>query len=69
MRALVLQHKPQAIRQHFPPDSPFDFGQHVFPRMLALGMSVQGYAIQELLVDMGTPSNYARAQRIARARE
>lgn len=58
---------PQVI-DLIPPDTPFDFGRHVFPRMLTLGMSIQGYVIQELLIDIGTPSNYERAQCVARVR-
>lgn len=51
-----------------PPGLPFDFGQHVFPQMLTMGMPISGYVIHELLIDIGTPSNYARAQCIARGR-
>ena len=51
-----------------PTGSLSDFGQHVFPQMLALGMPIQGYVVYELLIDIGTPSNYERAQRIVRAR-
>ena len=59
---------PQVI-DLIPSGSPSDFGQHVFPQMLALGMPIHGYVIQDLLIDIGTPSNYERAQRVARTRE
>jgi len=52
-----------------PPEVPFDFGQDLFPRMLSEGLPIQGYRIRELLIDIGTPDNYQRAQHIATQRQ
>jgi len=45
----------------------YDFGHDLFPRMLSKGLPIQGYVIEQLLIDIGTMSNYRRAQEIALA--
>ena len=48
-----------------PPDTYYDFGQHLFPRLLASGASLYGWVIPEgtYLLDIGTRERYERAQR------
>lgn len=48
-----------------PPETPYDFGHDLFPQMLRMGLPIQGYEIREMLIDIGTPKNYQRAQAIA----
>lgn len=54
-----------SILDWIPPGVPFDFGRDVFPRMLELGMPIRGHLIHEMLIDIGTPENYQRAQQAA----
>lgn len=51
-----------------PADEYLDFGQDVFPKMLASGQPIVGYPITESLIDIGTPENYRKAQRLAEKR-
>ena len=51
-----------------PADQPLDFGRDVFPGMLAAGQAIIGYPIAEPLIDIGTPENYQKAQRLASQR-
>ena len=51
-----------------PPETTFDFGHDLFPRMLSQELPIQGYVIEQLLIDIGTKRNYERAQEIAVAR-
>jgi len=51
-----------------PPETPYDFGRDLFPRMLAEGLPIQGHRIREMLIDIGTLENYQRAQMIAARR-
>jgi NDP-sugar pyrophosphorylase family protein len=44
-----------------------DFGQDVFPKMLAEGTRIAGYAIEDTLIDIGLPEKYIEADRFARA--
>jgi NDP-sugar pyrophosphorylase family protein len=48
-----------------PPDTPYDFGHDLFPQLLARGLPMLGYRIQQRLIDIGTPENYRRAQEMA----
>ncbi len=60
----VLIAEPELI-EWIPPDTFYDFGQHLFPRLLAAGKSIYGWVIPEgtYLLDIGTPEKYAQAQR------
>lgn len=48
-----------------PRDGPSDFGRDLIPTMLAAGLPIRGYRISDLLIDIGTPQNYRRAQQLA----
>ncbi len=43
----------------------WDFGQDVFPAMLAKDIHVAGYVIEDILIDIGLPDKYQQANRIA----
>jgi len=49
-------------------DGPCDFGNDVFPTLISNGRSVQGYPLPEgtFLLDIGTPSNYEKANMLWR---
>ncbi len=59
----ILVAEPDILR-HIPPDTFFDFGHDLFPRLLAAGVSMYGWVIpdQAYLLDIGTPERYAQAQ-------
>ena len=59
----ILVAEPDII-DHIPPDTYFDFGQHLFPALLRAGVALYGWVIPEgtYLIDIGTPEKYARAQ-------
>ena len=48
-----------------PPDTFYDFGQHLFPRLLQSGVPIYGWVVPKdtYLLDIGTPEKYAQAQR------
>jgi NDP-sugar pyrophosphorylase family protein len=54
------------ILQFIPEETSFDFGREVFPAALAAGKVLWGQAIgeDEYLIDIGTPKNYQRAQKL-----
>lgn len=56
---------PQVL--HFVTDIPSDFGQDIFPRLLEAGLPIQAYPFNGLLIDIGTPENYQRAQQVVAA--
>ena len=47
------------------PAGPFDFGADLFPLLLERGVPLFGYLSHALVVDIGTPRGYARAQELA----
>ncbi|HEY4723344.1 MAG TPA: nucleotidyltransferase family protein, partial [Anaerolineae bacterium] len=53
------------IVEYIPPDTFYDFGQHLFPRLLEMGVALYGWIIpnKTYLLDIGTPEAYAQAQR------
>ncbi len=53
------------ILDYIPPDTFYDFGHDLLPRLLADGVPISGLPIaeDEYLVDIGTPERYAWAQR------
>ncbi len=56
----VLQ--PSVLR--YVSDIPSDFGRDVFPRLLDAGERLQVYPVDGPVIDIGTPENYQRAQRL-----
>ena len=54
------------VLRHIPPDTPFDFGADLFPLLLQRGVPLYGYASDALVVDIGTPEGYVRAEAVAR---
>jgi NDP-sugar pyrophosphorylase family protein len=54
-----------AVLDYLPEDVPYDFGRDFFPRLLQAGVPLYGHPLrpEEYLLDIGTPENYARAQR------
>lgn len=53
------------IVKHIPPDTFYDFGHDLFPRLLEDGVPMYGYPIADTdyLLDIGTIDHYERAQR------
>ena len=60
----VLVIEPHALA-HVPADTFYDFGLHLFPALLAQGVSMYGWAIPDgtYLLDIGSPEKYAQANR------
>ena len=60
----ILVAEPE-ILDYIPPDTFFDFGQDLFPRLLEAGISMYGWVIpdQAYLLDIGTPEKYLQGQR------
>jgi NDP-sugar pyrophosphorylase family protein len=60
----VLVIEPDIVNR-IPPDTFYDFGQHLFPQLLQTGASICGWVIPQdtYLLDIGTPEKYAQAQR------
>lgn len=52
-----------------PPSGFSDFGHDIFPALLAAGRPLYGYAIDEYLIDVGSPEKLAKADRDAAALE
>ena len=54
-----------AVLEHIPPGEFFDFGLHLFPRLLEAGVSIYGWVIPRsaYLLDIGTPEKYEQARR------
>jgi NDP-sugar pyrophosphorylase family protein len=48
-----------------PAGQAYDFGNDVFPKMLAEGARIAGYVIEDTLIDIGLPEKYAEANRVA----
>ena len=53
--------EPEILRS-IPDGQPFDFGVDLFPRLLERGTAIQGYVSDALVLDIGTPERYLRAQ-------
>lgn len=54
-----------AVLERIPAGQVWDFGHDVFPAMLADGMRVAGYVIEDLVIDIGLPEKYQEADRLA----
>ena len=54
-----------AILAYVPPDTGYDFGHDLFPRLLESGIPLYGHPLgpQEYLIDIGSLEKYRRAQR------
>jgi mannose-1-phosphate guanylyltransferase/phosphomannomutase len=61
----ILQ--PQVL-DWIPEGQVYDFGHNVFPRMLADGVPMLGYVIEDQLIDIGLPEKYEEAIRMASAK-
>ncbi len=57
-----------AVLARIPADQPYDFGHDVFPKMLADGLPLAGYVLDDYLIDIGLPEKYEEADRIATLR-
>ncbi len=53
------------VLDRIPPDQVWDFGRDVFPALLAEGIRVAGYVIEDPLIDIGLPEKYEQAKRFA----
>jgi phosphoheptose isomerase/dTDP-glucose pyrophosphorylase len=64
VNAGVMILEPSVI-DRIPRDTFYDFGQHLLPELLRSDISIYGWIIpsQTYLIDIGTPENYAQAQR------
>jgi mannose-1-phosphate guanylyltransferase len=51
------------VLNYIPVEQPYDFGRDVFPDMLARGIRVAGYVIEDRLIDIGLPEKYEEAER------
>ncbi|RMF03781.1 MAG: nucleotidyltransferase family protein [Chloroflexi bacterium] len=49
------------ILNWIPANTHYDFGHDVFPNLLAQGVKVAGYVINEPIIDIGLPEKYAEA--------
>lgn len=52
------------VLNRIPAEQVYDFGHDVFPGLLADGIQVAGYVIEDLLIDIGLPEKYEEANRI-----
>lgn len=54
-----------ALITHIPPDTFYDFGRDLFPRLLDLGVPMYGYPIgpADYVLDIGSPDKYEQANR------
>ncbi len=53
------------VLDSIPAGQVYDFGHDVFPKMLAEGIWIAGYVIEDTLIDIGLPEKYAEANRVA----
>jgi len=53
------------VLDSIPAEQMYDFGHDVFPNMLAKGIQVAGYVIEDSLIDIGLPEKYEEANRLA----
>lgn len=53
-----------AVLSRIPAEQVYDFGHDVFPGLLAEGVQVAGYVIEDLLIDIGLPEKYEEANQI-----
>ena len=62
----IMVCEPQILR-FVPAETVFDFGHHVYPAALNANIPIFGLPINqptEFLIDIGTPTSYARAQEL-----
>jgi len=50
-----------------PADRVWDFGHDLFPQMLAEGIPMAGYVIEEMVIDIGLPEKYEEVNRLVSA--
>ena len=49
------------VLNYIPAGQPYDFGNDVFPNLLARGVRMAGYVIEDKVIDIGLPEKYAEA--------
>jgi NDP-sugar pyrophosphorylase family protein len=54
-----------AVLDWIPAGQVWDFGNDVFPALLAAGVRVAGYVIEDSVIDIGLPEKYRQASRLA----
>jgi len=59
--------EPEVV-SHIPHGCLCDFGTDLIPRLLTLGLPVYGYRTSGLVIDIGSPGAYARAQEVFQQR-
>ena len=52
------------VLDYIPTGQTYDFGHDVFPDMLAKGIRVTGYIIEDILIDIGLPEKYEEANHL-----
>jgi mannose-1-phosphate guanylyltransferase/phosphomannomutase len=52
------------VLERVPAEQVYDFGHDVFPGLLAEGVRVAGYVIEDILIDIGLPEKYEEANRM-----
>lgn len=52
------------VLNRIPVEKVYDFGHDVFPNMLAEGLPIAGYVIEDLLIDIGLPEKYQEANQL-----
>ncbi len=54
------------ILADIPTETVYDFGNDVFPKLLAKNVPIAGYVIEEFLIDIGLPEKYEEANRVVK---
>ncbi len=52
------------VLERIPVEQVYDFGHDVFPSMLAEGIQMAGYVIEDILIDIGLPEKYGEVNRL-----
>lgn len=52
-----------AVLDFIPSGQFYDFGSDLFPKLIKKNVFMYGYRVTDYLIDIGTPKNYAQAQR------
>jgi mannose-1-phosphate guanylyltransferase/phosphomannomutase len=55
--------EPQVL-DRIPAEQTYDFGNDVFPNLLAEGTKIAGYVLQDRLIDIGLPEKYEEANQL-----
>ena len=63
----ILVVEPEVL-SGLPAEQYLDFGHDVIPQLMAAGQPVMGYPISDSVIEIGTPENHQKAQRLAAQR-